>query len=326
MKKTVLGGICQTLILMIALFLISVQVLQFMSVTEMVMREDESGTISQTEIDAIIEVNQGMASSDTARDRIIRMINDSPRLSGLFYTAMFLLIAVTCIPDLFPWGRNSGKARTWILVNTALYLGCGLPFLIMGYTSISFIIMNFLYSVILIAESVAKLRQKHSKGRVIMRILLIILTLANLAVLCFLPYFVLVIIILRAIKQILVISFSQIRLDVLKKIIRKTYASEILLGMILLMAAFSLLLSMLDPNISSFADGLWFCFATVTTIGYGDVTASTLIGRVLSVILGIYGIVVVALITSIIVNFYNEMKTENTPENEPEGKQAEELP
>lgn len=33
-------------------------------------------------------------------------------------------------------------------------------------------------------------------------------------------------------------------------------------------------------------------------------------GRFLSVILGIYGIIVVALITSVIVNFYNEVKDE----------------
>ena len=33
-----------------------------------------------------------------------------------------------------------------------------------------------------------------------------------------------------------------------------------------------------------------------------------MIGRILSVILGIYGIVVVSLITSIIVNFYGEMR------------------
>jgi hypothetical protein len=49
----------------------------------------------------------------------------------------------------------------------------------------------------------------------------------------------------------------------------------------------------------------------VTTIGFGDIAASTPVGRVLSVILGLYGIAVVALITSIIVNFYGEMKSED---------------
>ena len=55
-------------------------------------------------------------------------------------------------------------------------------------------------------------------------------------------------------------------------------------------------------------DALWYCFAVVTTTGFGDLAAVTLIGRILTVILGFYGIVVVALITSVIVNFYNEVK------------------
>ena len=50
---------------------------------------------------------------------------------------------------------------------------------------------------------------------------------------------------------------------------------------------------------------MWYCFAVITTIGFGDFVAKTLMGRVLTVILGLYGIVVVAIITSVIVNFYN---------------------
>lgn len=34
--------------------------------------------------------------------------------------------------------------------------------------------------------------------------------------------------------------------------------------------------------------------------------ATSLVGRILTVILGMYGIIIVAVITSIIVNFYNE--------------------
>jgi len=71
----------------------------------------------------------------------------------------------------------------------------------------------------------------------------------------------------------------------------------------------------MDPSFDHFEDALWYCFAVVTTIGFGDLTATTLVGRILSVILGMYGIVVVALITSIVVNFYGEMKKVD-PEDE----------
>ena len=90
------------------------------------------------------------------------------------------------------------------------------------------------------------------------------------------------------------------------KIIFKTYALEILFGLLVLMATLSLVLMLEEPTMGYYPDALWYCFAVVTTIGFGDFYATTLIGRVITVILGMYGIVVVAVITSIIVNFYNE--------------------
>ena len=114
----------------------------------------------------------------------------------------------------------------------------------------------------------------------------------------------------QAVSYIVPIAFAHIRMDILKKIIKKTYAAEILLGIVLLIVAFSFILPAFEPDISDFGDALWYCFAIVTTIGFGDIAATTVIGRILSVILGAYGIIVVSLITSIIVNFYGEMKKE----------------
>ena len=79
-----------------------------------------------------------------------------------------------------------------------------------------------------------------------------------------------------------------------------------MLGLVGLIVVASLILAHIEPSMTNFPDALWYCFAVVTTIGFGDFAAVTAIGRIVTVILGIYGIVVVAVLTSIIVNFYNE--------------------
>ena len=101
-------------------------------------------------------------------------------------------------------------------------------------------------------------------------------------------------------------SFSQLKVKVLFKIIINTYALEVIFGLITMIIAFSLIIINYEENITNFPDALWYCFAVVTTIGFGDFVATSTVGRILTVILGIYGVFVVAILTSIIVNFYNE--------------------
>ena len=112
----------------------------------------------------------------------------------------------------------------------------------------------------------------------------------------------------QALFHIIYISFSQIKLGILMKIMRKTFAFEIMSGLVLMILSFSFVFRSVEESIKTYEDALWYSFALVTTIGFGDMYAETDVGRVLSVILGIYGIIVVALITSIIVNFYNEVR------------------
>ena len=70
----------------------------------------------------------------------------------------------------------------------------------------------------------------------------------------------------------------------------------------------SILLTLIEPQLTSIGDSLWFTFASVTTIGYGDFTPVTPIGRIITVIITLYGILVVSIITASIVRFIGAKK------------------
>ena len=107
------------------------------------------------------------------------------------------------------------------------------------------------------------------------------------------------------------IALAQLKVRILIKIIMSTFSLEVLFGLLVMIVAFSFVFIAVEPNITNFPDSLWYSFAVVTTIGFGDIVAVTPIGRILTVLLGLYGLVVVAVITSIIVNFYNETMGKN---------------
>jgi voltage-gated potassium channel len=68
----------------------------------------------------------------------------------------------------------------------------------------------------------------------------------------------------------------------------------------------ALLVWLLDPNVTSINDALWFCFQVVTTIGFGDITIASIPARIVSVVLSIVSIFFLAVITAAVVNFTTE--------------------
>ncbi|MCR4561774.1 MAG: potassium channel family protein [Bacilli bacterium] len=119
-------------------------------------------------------------------------------------------------------------------------------------------------------------------------------------------------------------AFRSFNARVVLKVLIRTHVGEVLFFLILFMVGCSIVLPFIEPKITNFSDALWYCFSVITTIGFGDFSATTFLGRLMTVILGLYGIIVTALITSVIVNVYNESKsdTSNKKEREAEEKAA----
>lgn len=84
-------------------------------------------------------------------------------------------------------------------------------------------------------------------------------------------------------------------------------ADKIIGAYIIFFLVISLVLRFIEPNMDSFGDGIWYCFALATTIGFGDITVVTLPGRILSIILSIYSVAVIAIFTAVITSFFMDL-------------------
>lgn len=118
-----------------------------------------------------------------------------------------------------------------------------------------------------------------------------------------------------AIKNVLLPSLKFSKVKVFLDILLKTHTIDVLLCLLAMIIAFSFLFPMFEDTIDNYWDAMWYCFAVITTIGFGDFAATTLIGRILTVVLGIYGIIIVAILTSAIVNYYGAVSKKDKEED-----------
>lgn len=246
---------------------------------------------------------------------MLEIKNDNVAEAPKYLVWVFICLGLTKFIPFFKQQTKISLLRsiTLLLINVSL----GVLVIFAKYDLYIFSIAGGIYALSIIVSRIFILIERH-RPRDIVYNLIIILGAAFLSVGLFwrvesgdIAGVILVeciVISIAAFVEVAVMAFSQLKLKVLFKIIVKTYALEVLFGLLTMMVAFSLILMIYEPQMAYFPDALWYCFAVVTTIGFGDIQAVTHIGRAISVILGLYGIIVVAIITSIIVNFYNETK------------------
>lgn len=90
------------------------------------------------------------------------------------------------------------------------------------------------------------------------------------------------------------------------KILNRTGTIKIYMSFLVFMCVASIILVIVEPGIDSIGDGLWYCFVAATTIGFGDICVVTRIGRITTVLVGIYGILMTAMVPGVVVSYYME--------------------
>ncbi len=90
-------------------------------------------------------------------------------------------------------------------------------------------------------------------------------------------------------------------------ILRRTHADQLLVSYLIFVLVDAALIWIIDPSIKTYADALWYCYAVISTAGFGDIVVTGLIPKILSVILTIYSVLVIAIVTGVVVNYYTEI-------------------
>ncbi|QGH33693.1 two pore domain potassium channel family protein [Gracilibacillus salitolerans] len=87
--------------------------------------------------------------------------------------------------------------------------------------------------------------------------------------------------------------------------ILKTNGLDRLIGItISLILIFSIPVMLVEPSINSYQDAVWWSIVTSTTVGYGDISPSTVIGRIIAVFLMLIGIGLIGMVTGAIATFF----------------------
>ena len=97
------------------------------------------------------------------------------------------------------------------------------------------------------------------------------------------------------------------RFKLLGNILRHTKADRVLLSFVCFVFADAALIWLFEPTIRTYGGALWYCYAVISTAGFGDVVVTSVIAKILSVILTCYAVLVLAIVTGVVVNYYNQV-------------------
>ena len=229
-----------------------------------------------------------------------------------YMAGIFISIGLTYI---FGYLKDRNTPFIKAIVMTIVGVGLGVLVLFAKYNVYIFSIAAGVFALSIIVSRGLLLLKKHTTRDVVFNLIIIALAVflaigffrkANDDVMGNIILLECLFISVCALAESIIITVSSLKVTTFINVIFRTFALEILLGLAALIVVASLILTHVEPSMTNFPDALWYCFAVVTTIGFGDFYAVTPVGRIVTVMLGIYGIIVVAVITSIIVNFYNE--------------------
>ncbi len=103
---------------------------------------------------------------------------------------------------------------------------------------------------------------------------------------------------LRLVRLFLFVGYTSRHFTSVRAVLTQNHLGKALLVAAMLITGAGIFISTIEPNIKTYADGIWWAWVTVTTVGYGDLVPVTEEGRIFASILIFVGVVLVSFMTA----------------------------
>lgn len=90
------------------------------------------------------------------------------------------------------------------------------------------------------------------------------------------------------------------------KLLVRTGAIRIFCAYLIVLLIGGVLLTFIEPQVHGIFEGFYFCFVASTTIGFGDIVPVTLPGRLITIVVTLFGVLTVAMVPGVVVAYYTE--------------------
>ncbi|WP_168122340.1 potassium channel family protein [Paenibacillus sp. HB172176] len=117
----------------------------------------------------------------------------------------------------------------------------------------------------------------------------------------------------RLIRVIRLIMIMNRRLSFLDQMMSKYKVDTLVITVISMLFLIALPMKWIEPSFDSYSDALWWAIVTMTTVGYGDLSPETTIGRIIASVLMLSGIGIIGIITGTVASIFTRSKDDSLP-------------